>query len=92
MSNKVSELVLVAGLMSEGVSDVDLYYKFPYHRPREWSYWSPSGRHATKRRGVPGKIRTAPKVGRNAPCPCGSGRKFKVCCIHKKEEDAPSNG
>jgi preprotein translocase subunit SecA len=21
-----------------------------------------------------------PKVGRNDPCPCGSGRKFKVCC------------
>lgn len=21
-----------------------------------------------------------PKVGRNAPCPCGSGRKFKKCC------------
>jgi uncharacterized protein YecA (UPF0149 family) len=21
-----------------------------------------------------------PKVGRNAPCPCGSGRKFKFCC------------
>ena len=23
--------------------------------------------------------RDAPKIGRNAPCPCGSGRKFKVC-------------
>jgi uncharacterized protein len=23
--------------------------------------------------------RTAPKVGRNDPCPCGSGRKFKLC-------------
>lgn len=21
------------------------------------------------------------KVGRNSPCPCGSGRKFKKCCI-----------
>ncbi|MBF0305127.1 MAG: YchJ family protein [Alphaproteobacteria bacterium] len=21
-----------------------------------------------------------PKVGRNDPCPCGSGKKFKVCC------------
>lgn len=21
-----------------------------------------------------------PKVGRNAPCPCGSGKKFKNCC------------
>jgi len=22
----------------------------------------------------------APKVGRNSPCPCGSGKKFKKCC------------
>ena len=21
-----------------------------------------------------------PKIGRNAPCPCGSGRKYKKCC------------
>lgn len=25
--------------------------------------------------------RTAPKVGRNEPCPCGSGKKFKKCCL-----------
>ncbi|XBO30381.1 SEC-C metal-binding domain-containing protein [Paraburkholderia fungorum] len=24
--------------------------------------------------------RTEPKVGRNDPCPCGSGKKFKKCC------------
>ena len=32
----------------------------------------------------PSKVETfrreAPKVGRNAPCPCGSGKKFKRCC------------
>lgn len=22
------------------------------------------------------------KVGRNQPCPCGSGKKFKKCCLH----------
>lgn len=25
---------------------------------------------------------TTPKVGRNDPCPCGSGKKFKKCCLH----------
>jgi uncharacterized protein len=25
-------------------------------------------------------VRPAPKVGRNEPCPCGSGRKYKRCC------------
>ena len=27
--------------------------------------------------------RQAPKVGRNEPCPCGSGRKYKHCCVQK---------
>ena len=25
-------------------------------------------------------VRTSPKVGRNDPCPCGSGKKYKNCC------------
>jgi len=27
----------------------------------------------------------AEKVGRNDPCPCGSGRKYKNCCMHKEQ-------
>ena len=26
-------------------------------------------------------VRTMPKVGRNDPCPCGSGKKYKKCCL-----------
>lgn len=26
-------------------------------------------------------VRPAPAVGRNDPCPCGSGRKYKKCCL-----------
>jgi uncharacterized protein len=26
--------------------------------------------------------RSEPKVGRNDPCPCGSGKKYKQCCLH----------
>ncbi|HET9200150.1 MAG TPA: SEC-C metal-binding domain-containing protein [Dehalococcoidia bacterium] len=32
--------------------------------------------------GRPAKVQTVvagPKVGRNDPCPCGSGRKYKKC-------------
>jgi hypothetical protein len=33
---------------------------------------------------TPGAVRTftrpGAKIGRNEPCPCGSGRKFKKCC------------
>jgi hypothetical protein len=27
----------------------------------------------------------AKRVGRNAPCPCGSGKKYKNCCMRKSE-------
>lgn len=26
------------------------------------------------------------KIGRNEPCPCKSGKKYKNCCLHQKEE------
>ncbi|NUO08603.1 MAG: SEC-C domain-containing protein [Candidatus Brocadia sp.] len=29
-------------------------------------------------------IRNAPKTGRNEPCPCGSGKKYKKCCLGKE--------
>jgi SEC-C motif-containing protein len=30
--------------------------------------------------GVETFVRDEPKVGRNEPCPCGSGKKYKKCC------------
>ncbi len=30
-------------------------------------------------------IQSKPKVGRNDPCPCGSGKKYKNCCLRKDE-------
>lgn len=29
-------------------------------------------------------LQNAPKIGRNEPCPCGSGKKFKKCCATLK--------
>jgi len=47
---------------------------------------SPSSEWAT----VPIR-RTAPKVGRNEPCPCGSGKKFKKCCgSHLQQKESIS--
>jgi hypothetical protein len=31
-------------------------------------------------------------VGRNDPCPCGSGKKFKKCCMGKGVQDADTRG
>ncbi|MCH8904809.1 MAG: SEC-C domain-containing protein [Bacteroidetes bacterium] len=27
------------------------------------------------------------KIGRNSPCPCGSGTKYKKCCLDMKKPD-----
>jgi preprotein translocase subunit SecA len=32
--------------------------------------------------------RDLPKVGRNDPCPCGSGKKYKKCCLRKDKRAA----
>lgn len=29
-------------------------------------------------------VRREEKIGPNAPCPCGSGKKHKKCCLRKK--------
>jgi hypothetical protein len=29
-------------------------------------------------------VEDEPKIGRNDPCPCGSGKKYKKCCMNKK--------
>ena len=28
-----------------------------------------------------------PKIGRNSPCPCGSGKKYKKCCMGKDKKN-----
>jgi len=39
---------------------------------------------------LPGVKRSRPRrVGRNSPCPCGSGRKFKKCCLRLATQGLP---
>ncbi len=42
------------------------------------------GRHESREVSSPEPVQTGRKVGRNEPCPCGSGRKFKRCCGRPK--------
>ena len=37
--------------------------------------------HCKKRNFSPKQPIQVPKVGRNDPCPCGSGKKYKKCCL-----------
>jgi len=45
-----------------------------------YKFWAPQRRAAAER--ITGKTaeHEIPKISRNAPCTCGSGRKFKKCC------------
>lgn len=43
--------------------------------PRDRAYMREMGHEPTPIQ------RAERKVGRNAPCPCGSGNKFKRCCL-----------
>jgi hypothetical protein len=33
-------------------------------------------------------VRSEPKIGRNDPCPCGSGKKYKKCCLNNTTRPA----
>jgi preprotein translocase subunit SecA len=37
-------------------------------------------KEATEAMSKPKPVKSGPKVGRNDPCPCGSGKKYKQCC------------
>jgi uncharacterized protein len=45
---------------------------------RLYDYWSANPQHAIAQQPQVNGV----KVGRNDPCPCGSGKKFKNCCLH----------
>jgi preprotein translocase subunit SecA len=55
----------------------------PVNRRMKRAFSGPGGAPAG-----PGPIstrrRAQPKVGRNDPCPCGSGKKYKKCCMKKE--------
>lgn len=44
---------------------------------------------ATPRPGQPASTTPKPEAPRNAPCPCGSGQKYKRCCGHWSQTPLP---
>ncbi|WFM70762.1 YchJ family protein [Halomonas sp. CKK8] len=61
-----------------------VHFRATFREGRRWSVLEESSRFVLEARrwfyldGNPAVHRLKP--GRNAPCPCGSGRKFKACC------------
>jgi len=54
-------------------------------RQKRWAEEDANGlaREASKEAAGP-YVRPSPKIGRNDPCPCGSGKKYKKCCLPKQ--------
>lgn len=70
------------------VFDKEKLYKNMVDAKADWLYELPMWRHfdpETKKRlyleqKKSGTVIVGKKVGRNDPCPCGSGKKYKFCC------------
>ncbi len=69
--------------------DKELLYKNMVDAKADWLYELPAWKEIfsdEKRKALyleqkkSGTIVKGPKVGRNDPCPCGSGKKYKHCC------------
>jgi uncharacterized protein len=45
---------------------------------RLYAYWAANPQQTA----IQQPVINGTKVGRNDPCPCGSGKKFKSCCLH----------
>jgi hypothetical protein len=58
-------------------NDLEVRFTVPYEADRLYEVNEPRALREPERKPV--------KVGRNAPCPCGSGKKYKKCCLGKDE-------
>jgi len=73
MSLELQQYLLLTAISTihQNYSKFDVTYKnFPFTRK--------------PRNGKVVKVRTYRKIGRNEICPCGSGKKFKRCCLKKR--------
>jgi hypothetical protein len=56
-----------------------------------WAGFKPKARNDTSKGGPPTSFampdrEPSRKIGRNDPCPCGSGKKFKKCCLNSASD------
>ena len=68
--------------------DFSAYYEesemeFAHHEKAEFIKVGNDWIYTRSARLGPAPFKASPKVGRNDPCPCGSGKKYKQCCMLK---------
>lgn len=79
-SLKVDVITILSKVQVRAQSDVDAVEekrKQQEQKPKSFEHESPNAAQDQAAKQV---VRNEPKVGRNDPCPCGSGKKYKQCC------------
>ncbi|MGD0546385.1 MAG: DUF1186 domain-containing protein [Terracidiphilus sp.] len=68
-------------LIDDTVKEMEWWDSFKEKKPRAPQTGTPTPFPPESRWNAPsGFKRAAPKIGRNDPCPCASGKKYKKCC------------
>jgi hypothetical protein len=87
MSNKLSSIMNEfqrRGIIFDSEDQIrklsDLVIKF-YNNTRMWEN---NGHTPNEIRRLSNLNKPKKKIGRNDPCPCGSGKKYKKCCMNKE--------
>ena len=76
MCSFLAKVNIAANQEAQQATETTSAEKLTASRPQEAGN-NPQQRAATKPKTSP--VRVAKKVGRNEPCPCGSGKKYKQC-------------
>jgi hypothetical protein len=81
-----SDELAIETLHTEDGTEVRLAY--PYEDAEPFTLDAPLRAAGDSTRASPGAGR--PKIGRNEPCPCGSGKKYKKCCLTREPGGVPA--
>ncbi len=86
-SDKTGTVEFVASYKFNG--QIIDHHEVSYFRKTEDGQWlfvkgesdNEGGSQESPRVKIETLVRTTPKIGRNDPCSCGSGKKYKSCCL-----------
>jgi hypothetical protein len=70
------------GPLEDAVAELSGWHAFSEEGRRERAALAADGAFAEGWDGPQPVVNPLRAVGRNDPCPCGSGKKFKKCCLH----------
>ena len=71
------EKVWVEKYPLDWVDDATVFLKYHFYQPSRKEKFTSLEKYAPPNETI---FRDGPKIGRNDPCPCGSGKKYKKCC------------